>query len=285
MLLFLDYFQEKNNNLNYNLFDYLIALIYAVFPILIISYYLLKKSRFDQPVRVVIITFFLGFGVAFPLQALNAFIDPLGELLHVTVNGKNFYGSFLRAAFQEEAFKFLIIVYYCMHLKEFKKPMDAIIFGVSASLGFAMIENWGYVTNALVGDGFSAAKELAVIRALTAILLHMICGIMMGFYLIDYIFGEGKKIYLILSLLFPVCLHGFYNFIITSDYMSYYWVIILVAVFLIRINFIFEKQKKLEIENYNKVLTRTWPSNSDIILTLFFSFSVLLIIYIILNSK
>jgi RsiW-degrading membrane proteinase PrsW (M82 family) len=281
----LEYFQEKNNILNYNLFDYLIALIYAVFPVLIISYYLLKRSRFDQPVRVVIVTFFLGFGVAFPLQALNAFIDPFGELFHVTVNGKNFYESFLRAAFQEEAFKFLIIVYYCMHLREFKKPMDAIIFGVSASLGFAMIENWGYVINALVGDGFSTAKEVAIIRALTAILLHMICGIMMGFYLIDYIFGEGKKTYLILSLLFPVCLHGFYNFILKSDYMSYYWVIILVAAFLIRINFIFEKQKKIEIENNNSAFSKTWPSNSDIILTLFFSFTLLLIIYLILNSK
>jgi len=281
----LEYFQEKNNILNYNLFDYLIALIYAVFPVLIISYYLLKRSRFDQPVRVVIVTFFLGFGVAFPLQALNAFIDPFGELFHVTVNGKNFYESFLRAAFQEEAFKFLIIVYYCMHLREFKKPMDAIIFGVSASLGFAMIENWGYVINALVGDGFSTAKEVAIIRALTAILLHMICGIMMGFYLIDYIFGEGKKTYLILSLLFPVCLHGFYNFILKSDYMSYYWVIILVAAFLIRINFIFEKQKKIEIENNNSTFSKTWPSNSDIILTLFFSFTLLLIIYLILNSK
>ena len=281
----MEYFQEKNNILNYNLFDYLIALIYAVFPVLIISYYLLKRSRFDQPVRVVIVTFFLGFGVAFPLQALNAFIDPFGELFHVTVNGKNFYESFLRAAFQEEAFKFLIIVYYCMHLREFKKPMDAIIFGVSASLGFAMIENWGYVINALVGDGFSTAKEVAMIRALTAILLHMICGIMMGFYLIDYIFGEGKKTYLILSLLFPVCLHGFYNFILKSDYMSYYWVIILVAAFLIRINFIFEKQKKIEIENNNSAFSKTWPSNSDIILTLFFSFTLLLIIYLILNSK
>lgn len=281
----MEYFQEKNNILNYNLFDYLIALIYAVFPVLIISYYLLKRSRFDQPVRVVIVTFFLGFGVAFPLQALNAFIDPFGELFHVTVNGKNFYESFLRAAFQEEAFKFLIIVYYCMHLREFKKPMDAIIFGVSASLGFAMIENWGYVINALVGDGFSTAKEVAIIRALTAILLHMICGIMMGFYLIDYIFGEGKKTYLILSLLFPVCLHGFYNFILKSDYMSYYWVIILVAAFLIRINFIFEKQKKIEIENNNSAFSKTWPSNSDIILTLFFSFTLLLIIYLILNSK
>lgn len=80
--------------MNYNLFDYLIALIYAVVPILIISYYLLKRSQFDQPVRVVIVTFFLGFGVAFPLQALNAFIDPFGELFHVTVNGKNFYEFF-----------------------------------------------------------------------------------------------------------------------------------------------------------------------------------------------
>jgi RsiW-degrading membrane proteinase PrsW (M82 family) len=163
--------------------------------------------------------------------------------------------------------------------------MDAIIFGVSASLGFAMIENWGYVINALVGDGFSTAKEVAIIRALTAILLHMICGIMMGFYLIDYIFGEDKKTYLILSLLFPVCLHGFYNFILKSDYMSYYWVIILVAAFLIRINFIFEKQKKIEIENNNSAFSKTWPSNSDIILTLFFSFTLLLIIYLILNSK
>jgi uncharacterized membrane protein YhaH (DUF805 family) len=67
--------------------------------------------------------------------------------------------------------------------------------------------------------------------------------------------------------------------------MSYYWVIILVAVFLIRINFIFEKQKKLEIENSNVQFTKKWPSHSDNVITLFFSFSLLLIIYLILNTK
>ena len=63
--------------MNNNLFDYLIALVYAVLPVLVIIYYLLKRSRFDQPIRVVVVTFFLGFGVAFPLDALNTFIDRL----------------------------------------------------------------------------------------------------------------------------------------------------------------------------------------------------------------
>jgi len=271
--------------LYYKISDYLIASLYAVVPVLIIIFYLFKKNKFDQPVRLVVITFVLGFGIAFPLQVLNTFIDPLGELFHKTVNGQNFFHSFIRAGLQEELFKFLIIVYYCMHLREFKKPMDAVVFGTSATLGFAMIENWQYVVNAFFGEGFSSAREVAVVRALTAVMIHLVCGVMMGFFLIDYIFGEKKKSYLILSLLFPVCLHGFYNFILMSKDMSHYWAIILVAVFLIRIYFVFDKLNKLAVENENKTFTKIWPAHSDVISAILFSFMFLLFIYLILNTK
>ena len=56
-----------------------------------------------------------------------------------------FFDSFIRAAFVEEIFKAIVIVFYCTRKSAFDEPMDGIIYGVAASLGFAAYENIHYI--------------------------------------------------------------------------------------------------------------------------------------------
>ena len=87
----------------------------------------------------------MGIGTTFPLGILIIAVEGFAETLNLGTEGSNFFMSFIRAAFLEETMKFFVIIFYCLHLDVFDEPMDALVYGVAASLGFAVIENWEYV--------------------------------------------------------------------------------------------------------------------------------------------
>jgi RsiW-degrading membrane proteinase PrsW (M82 family) len=245
-------------------------------------YAVYKSDKFPQNPRIVAITFVLGFSIILPIQILIPIIESIGKNYHHTVVGENFYQAFIRAALLEETMKFLIIIFYCLRLEEFNKPLDAIIYGVAASLGFALFENWEYVMSAF-NESLAIAIVTALYRGFSAVSLHALTGIMMGFFIMDVIFEEKyKKLNITLAILFPVYLHGFYDFMIFSKDIHLWWSNVLVIIFVIRTYFIFKQQKKLQDQriSYTKVL----PKNSDIVFAIFITFVSLIVDYLILNN-
>ena len=179
---------------------------FAILPVVLILWYVYKRDRLPEPPRVVFITFLLGIGVTFPLGILIIAIEGFLETLNFGEEASHFFMAFIRAAYLEEAMKFFVIIFYCLHLDVFDEPMDALVYGVAASLGFAVIENWEYVLSA---ENIQVAKNIALIRSFTAIPLHALAGVFMGFFLMDAFFKKyNRKFYLFLALFFPVCLHG-----------------------------------------------------------------------------
>ena len=76
--------------------------------------------------------------------------------------------------------------------------------------------------------------EIAIFRAFTAVPMHALCGIMMGFLISKCIFEKNNNyMNLILALIIPVCMHGFYNFCFTSELISYQLAYILLLIFTI----------------------------------------------------
>ena len=247
---------------------------YAILPVLIIFYYVYKRDKFPEPPRVVLITFLLGVGTTFPLGILIIAVEGFAETLNLGIESSNFFMSFIRAAFLEEMMKFFVIVFYCLHLSHFDEPMDALVYGVAASLGFAVIENWEYVLGASK-DGVEFAKDVALIRSFSAIPLHALAGVFMGFFLMDAVFQKHhRKFFLFLALFFPVCLHGLYDLILFSESISDYYIYILLIVFLIRAFFVFSKVRKAQMINKNKK-TKYLPKTSDIFFVVFVTFVIL----------
>jgi len=249
---------------------------YAIRPVLIIFYYVYKRDKFPEPPRVVLITFLLGVGTTFPLGILIIAVEGFAETLNLGIESSNFFMSFIRAAFLEEMMKFFVIVFYCLHLHHFDEPMDALVYGVAASLGFAVIENWEYVLGASK-DGAEYAKDVALIRSFSAIPLHALAGVFMGFFLMDAVFQKhNRKFFLFLALFFPVCLHGFYDLILFSESISDYYIYILLAVFLIRAFFVFSNERKAQMINRNKKI-KYLPKTSDIFFVVLVSFVILFV--------
>ena len=255
---------------------------YAILPAAIILYYVYKRDKFPEPPRVVLVTLFLGFGITFPLMLLIPFAEGILENLDWDIESNNFYMSFIRASFLEETMKFLILVYYCLHLDEFDEPMDALVYGVAASLGFAVFENWEYVMGA-AGESIGYAKDVAFARAFSAVPMHALAGVFMGFFLMDAVFEKAnRKLNLFLALFFPVCLHGLYDLILFSKNISNWWIYILVGVFLVRGFFIFRKQRNLQSQKIRKK-TKTIPINSEIFFVVIVSLFILITVNYMLN--
>ena len=255
---------------------------YAILPAAIILYYVYKRDKFPEPPRVVLVTLFLGFGITFPLMLLIPFAEGILENLDWDIESNNFYMSFIRASFLEETMKFLILVYYCLHLDEFDEPMDALVYGVAASLGFAVFENWEYVMGA-AGESIGYAKDVAFARAFSAVPMHALAGVFMGFFLMDAVFEKAnRKLNLFLALFFPVCLHGLYDLILFSKNISNWWIYILVGVFLVRGFFIFRKQRNLQSQKIRKK-TKNIPINSEIAFVVISSLFILITVNYMLN--
>ena len=93
---------------------------------------------------------------------------------------------------------------------EFNYTFDGVVYGVAAAMGFAGLENVLYIMD----FGFNVAP----IRAVTAIPMHAICGVFMGFYYGQMKYAElcgdqpSAKKFWAQSLWIPAILHGIYDF-------------------------------------------------------------------------
>ena len=248
--------------------------LYAILPAVIILFYVYKKDYFPEPPRLVFITLLLGAGTSFPIMLLIPFFEGYLETLNFGIESNHFYLSFIRAAFIEETLKFLVIIYYCVHLDEFNEPMDALVYAIAASIGFAVVENWEYVMSG-TKESLSYAKNVAFIRAFTAVPLHALAGLFMGFFLIEATFqNKNKKLFLFFALFFPICLHGLYNLILKSSNFSSNLIYILLIVFLVRGYFVFKKERNLQLTRKEKI-TKVIPINSDVMFAITMSITLL----------
>lgn len=175
----------------------------ALLPVFVLLYYVFRRDAFPEPVRVVAMTFVLGCLTVVPLigmvtifgRSLSAFENPF---LYASA------GAFLEAAIPEEAFKFLVLYLYAFRHDAFDEPIDGIVYGVAASLGFAAVENVFYVA-----DGGIA---VAAARAITALPFHALNGAIMGFYLgLVHAFPWRREEMLAKALGVPILLHGLYD--------------------------------------------------------------------------
>ncbi len=177
----------------------------AIAPSLLLVWYFHARDAFPEPPRVLWTTFFLGMLIvgpvllfAWPAYMLAQEID--AALPH------GFVAAFFGAAIPEEVFKLLVLWGYSMRRSAFDEPMDGIVYGATASLGFATLENVLYVS----GQGGATA----IMRAFTAVPGHAFLGAIMGYYVGRARFaGEPRerRSLLFKALAIPTLLHGAYD--------------------------------------------------------------------------
>ena len=137
---------------------------------------------------------------------------------------------FVVVGLSEEGFKYLLLKRHTWYTPAFNCQFDGVVYATAVSLGFALWENIGYV--AMYGMG------TALVRAVTAVPGHACFGVFMGaFYGMakrysNYGCEAQSKRCRHLAVLLPTVLHGFYDFIATSESRFSEWVFLLFVIVL-----------------------------------------------------
>ena len=153
------------------------------------------------------------------------------------------FQSFFRAAFLEEGIKFALLIFFCVRLSDLNEPIDAIVYGAAIGLGYAAIENVGYLMSSNYDEAWSI--EMVKVRYYPLI-MHMGFGVLMGFLLSQNLFEERsifkRRLMLIMSLALPVTFHGIYNYYGTADIFP-----LLTLLFVIGVIYYFRREQLKKI--------------------------------------
>ena len=182
----------------------------AVIPGLLILIFVYTKDKVEkEPIGLIIklvifgmlSCFVAGFAESFLAQIYPQY--PQGSLGYALIN------SFALAAFCEEIVKYLALKIGSWRHPSFNYRFDGVVYGASAAVGFAVLENIGYV--ALYG------MATALTRAVLAVPLHAFCGVFMGVF---YSYAKKasilgmrstERLHKLLALLVPMMIHGIYD--------------------------------------------------------------------------
>jgi len=184
----------------------------AVLPALLLGLYIWRRDPNPEPFKWVWRAFLLGIVICFPVatieQYIHAFLFGAGE--PTTLFGSTTMAFFV-AAIPEEGVKLFALWLFLKRCPEFDEDFDCIVYAVFISLGFATVENIGYV----VSSG-EAWMSTAIMRALLAVPGHYAFAILMGFYYALYKFVDSSRTNAIKIFLIPVIAHGVYDSIAMS---------------------------------------------------------------------
>lgn len=181
-------------------------LILALAPVFIIAFYVYYRDKYEkEPFWLLLKALGLGCLITVPVIFAERFLSALmPELSHA---GTAFYNAFLVAGFTEELFKYLAFMFLIWTNKNFNEKFDGIVYAVFISLGFAGIENILYV--------FNHGEFVGYTRMVISVPAHALFGITMGYYLgLAKFYKKSRNIHLIRSFIYPVVLHGIFDFIL-----------------------------------------------------------------------
>ncbi len=191
---------------------YLAALLPPILLLLFVWHKDATKEPFLQLLKAVI----FGALICIPAVFWESFMSTLlfnGEepttIIGTTLN------AFLCAAVPEETLKLIALWLVLRRSPYFDEHFDGIVYAVCVSLGFAAVENVGYVLN-----HEEAWVSVAVTRALMAIPGHYAFAVFMGYYYSMYHFVRRDTTTAISILLVPVLAHGIYDSLAMSSMVN-----------------------------------------------------------------
>lgn len=190
----------------------------AIIPAVCLFFYIWRRDPIREPFSWLAKGFFYGAAICIPIAIVEAIIqlslfgsDGPSTLIGTTIE------AFFVAALPEESFKLLALWLLLRKNPYFDEHIDGIVYAVSVGLGFATIENIGYLYTYE-----SEWTSVAISRALLAVPGHYAFAVIMGYYYSLYHFIEQSDRNRYFILLMPVLAHGIYDALALSGTVNIY---------------------------------------------------------------
>lgn len=217
-------------------------------PIAWLLFYL-REDKHPEPKRLILATFIGGVIIAIPTA--------LAQYFGVRLTGKSLwnltmhfpFSTFAFMALIEEYAKFFVVYYLITMRRDFDEPIDAMIYMMSAAMGFAAIEN-AFFSFPVFQGGFFSGLELVVGRFLGANLLHVLTSGVFGYFLAKAFLSRHRGSLILFGLLVATLLHTFFNYLILirgsiSEGFSYIILFLVVIAMIVFAEFERLKRKKI----------------------------------------
>ena len=261
----------------------------TVLPPIILGILIWKSDKFPEPGKFLVTAFMLGVAIDLPLNFLIILSeDHLAPYLGLNVDayynwkagdpnpvGESAFLNFFRAAYLEESLKFAFLIFICVRLEALNEPIDAIVYGAAIGLGYAAMENLGYLSASSFQDAWSI--EMVKMRYYPLI-MHLGFGVVMGWLLSQSLFDEPSKFkrtfLLILSLSIPVIFHGVYNYYGTYDVFPILTIILIIS--------IIYWARREQLKKITEAEDKNVPTTSDITYT--YGISLLLVAVVVTSA-
>ena len=219
-------------------------------PPIILATIFVRLDMFREPIRAIILTLLISYAATSLFAELKYGILNLPEAWL----DNHFINSLFLIALPEELTKFFVLYFYCSKTSSFNEPMDGVVYGSLAGLGFAINEALSYAQ--FYQEDLNSTSEIMysiLIRGLLAVPGHALDGIIMGAFIGYAIFRKvNLYLFIFLAIVTPTLFHFLWDYSLFIGNNSYVYLIyflqILIAVFIFRKFRKMQKEKIIEIE-------------------------------------
>lgn len=194
-------------NSDYFLYERFLVFLFALVPaILLVVFVLYTDRKSKEPAKNIILCLLSGFLTIALAQYLENLVMPYFS--------NNIVLTYIWA-FLEEVSKAAIFFLFVFDNKYYDDIYDGLVYMALIALSFAGLENIMY---AFSESTVASSISLALMRDFTTIPLHVICGIVIGYFLSLSYFSKTKKkkyVNIVLALLASSFIHGTFNNLMT----------------------------------------------------------------------
>src|SRR3989344_2003248 len=188
-------------------------------PVLWLIFWL-KEDSSPEPRKEIMIVFLAGMAVVAVAILLENFFNEGNKYFRdVYGYGTSYFQvmNLLGFAFIEELSKMAAALFTALRSKYCDEPVDAMIYMVTAAMGFAALENMLFIADSLQ-HSVNQTILVSAFRFINAVLLHAGTAIAIGAgFAFTYFHREKRLRELIFALVFSTLLHAAYNFFIINN--------------------------------------------------------------------
>ncbi|PCI29555.1 hypothetical protein COB55_01905 [Candidatus Wolfebacteria bacterium] len=219
---------------------YVYAFIGGLIPALLWLWFWLQEDRLHpEPKRYLFFTFLGGMIAVVMVLPVEAFIfKRLGLGL----------STIALWAFFEELFKFGAAYLIAIRYRVNDEPIDAVIYLITAALGFAALENMFFLLDPLQSNQLVHTVVTGNLRFLGASILHTLSSATIGIVMAYAFFKNklSKRVVIVIGLILATVLHTLFNFFIIQNKGAQTFLVFFgVWIAVIALILIFEKVKRI----------------------------------------
>ena len=178
----------------------------AIAPGIAICIYIYVKDKFKrEPFGLLLGSFILGMLSTIPAIVLElVFGVPFGKLTGMSLVQVAIF-AYGVVALSEELCKYVVVRYFAFRRQAFDDPFDGIVYAVMVGMGFATLENIGYV--------YEHGMATGILRMFLSVPAHGTFAVLMGYHVgLAKFDPANRKKHLFYAIFWPVLFHGTFDF-------------------------------------------------------------------------